>query len=1198
MGTTMVSASELPRALALAEGLCVVGASAGSGKTHHLTNVVLQALTGSQEAALDVESLVAVTYTTRAATELRSRIRQQLVRQGASESALRLPLARLGTVHAVCLSWVEDFAVDAGLPPAVKVLPDDGGLELRRLLEASIPAELQARLSTLGQRLQVKWDNMRGRSDWLWHVFELIELARANRIAASALPEMAQRSAVWMAELLPPPSERDLDAALAGALERALEDLQASTDATKTTRAVLKDMRSIRSALEHGRATWKDWATLAALEPAKKSKELIENLQTVAAEFEAHPRFQSELREMIIGVFQCARLGLERYESWKESLRLVDYVDMLERALGLLDRPEVAHELAQRLRLIVVDEFQDTSPIQLELFLRLHQLTRRSTWVGDRKQCIFEFAGADPQLMDSVIRWVADNGGATQQLEHNYRSRPELVSLCSELFSRALAPHGYAREEVAVLPRRQTPPELASLPPLGIFSLATRNAEQQALALARGVQRLLAAPGATPIVDRHTGHARPLQPGDVAVLVRTNLEAVAIAGALGQLGIRAALPRPGLLQTPEGTLVDAALSYLADRTDGVAAATLDALHGFGDGDPDRWLAEQIRASHARRDASAAARAAAATPGATPATIEQPPPPANDIDPPATPSGWRAALVPLALQSRHLSPRETLDAAVQALDLDRFVRGWPDPDQRSGNLDALRALASRYEDACRVTGGAASLAGLLHYFDQAGKPLWDGTELRANDEQHYSQGPGAVVLCTYHRSKGLEWPVVILASLDAAPRADAFGVKIQSTTTALDPEHPLDGRWIRYCPRPLAGRTKNLGFAEREAQSEQGREARQDECCERARLLYVGFTRARDHLILAARNRKGELETQWLDELRDAAGASLLQLPAAGDAEGKALLLVAGTQTRVDARVWEIDVEPEATAPANDTRQALGWKRPPSVGARPSYSITPSNAAECWQDLPALCVADVERIGPALSVRRSGSVDWAGFGDTVHGFLAADRIEHALDTRRERARRLLAARDSGASVEVDALIGLSDALHAFVQRRWPGAVWQREVPIRVRVGAGDAAQRVNGGIDLLLETEDGYVVMDHKTYGNPDPAAVREHSQQYLPQLAAYGAAIDALGGKRVTEYWLHFGVGGLACRVITAKRPIVPHEPPPHPATDRDLNDYCDEMEANQNPTRAEWQALMDKWEGRVNIESLLVLGGLCGWLE
>src|SRR5690606_6819522 len=136
----------------------------------------------------------------------------------------------------------------------------------------------------------------------------------------------------------------------------------------------------------------------------------------------------------------------------------------------------------------------------------------------------------------------------------------------------------------------------------------------EAAALARGVQRLLASPADTPVVDRHTQRLRPLQPGDVAVLVRTNAEAEAIARELGRQRIRCALARPGLLATPEGRLVDAALSFLLDRTDGVATATLDALHGFADGEPDRWLDAQIRACHVRRDA-AAARAAAPVPAA-------------------------------------------------------------------------------------------------------------------------------------------------------------------------------------------------------------------------------------------------------------------------------------------------------------------------------------------------------------------------------------------------------------------------------------------------------------------------------------------------------------------------------------------------------------------------------------------------------
>ena len=1120
----MVNAIELPRIVRPADGLCVVGASAGSGKTYHLTQLILGALRGSSGPALDIESLVAVTYTTRAATELRSRIRRELVTHGSSEGALRLPLARLGTVHAVCLSWVEDFAVDAGLPPGVRVLPDDGGVQFRQLLEEAIPSNLQARMSELGRCLQVKWDSGRQRSDWLWQVFELIELARANRIAPSALPAMAQRSAVYLAELLPTPSERDLDGALGDALDRAVQDVQSSSDATKKTQGVLERMRGVQRALARGRASWADWAVLAALEPGKKSQELVAPVSELAAELEAHPRFQREMREMLDGVFECARLGLERYQAWKERLRLVDYVDMLERALGLLDRPEVARELAERLGLLVVDEFQDTSPVQLELFLRLHQLTGRSTWVGDRKQCIFEFAGADPQLMDSVARWVADSGGTTTQLPHNYRSRPELVAVCSELFTRALAPYGYTRAEVAVTPRREVPGELAGLPPLGLLSLECRNAEQRATALASGIQRILTAPEQTRVVDRHTDELRPVRPGDIAVLVRTNAEAENLARALGRLRIRAALPRPGLLKTPEGTLVDAALSFLLDPTDTVAAGIIDALLGF-DGDPDRWLEHQIVACHARWDATAAAQAARTQD----APLAQP---ANDVTFSVPLTGLRATLSDLAGQTRQLSPRETLDCVIEALDLERLVRGWPEPEQRSGNLDALRALANQYEETCRVTSAAPTLAGMLHYFDRVREARWDGNEMRANDEQHFSQGPDAVVICTYHRSKGLEWPVVILSSLGAGPRADAFGVKIQAPDAPLDPERPLEGRWIRYVPRPFAGRSKNLGFLARELQSAPGGEARRDEQCERARLLYVGFTRARDHLIFAAeRSAKAGHDTRWLDELRDAAGSPLL--PLADMPEGDGVLPVAGVPDPVPMRVWHIDIDQPTATVANDTASVVTWRRPStSHAARELFRIAPSRLQEAADNSAQLHVGELIRVGPSLSVQRSGNVDRAKFGDTVHRFLATDRGDEAPAVRQERARRLLDACASGATLDPAALVGVGDALRAFVETRWPGAVRHPEIPIRLAIGAPALAQRLSGTIDLLLETHDSYVLIDHKTFGNPTEAAIREHAKQYVAQLAAYGSAVNALGGKPVRESWLHFGVAGV-CVALT-----------------------------------------------------------------
>ena len=105
--------------------LKLVGASAGSGKTHRLTEEVKRAVDPESDDHVALEGLVAVTYTRRAAAELAARMRQSLIEAGAAASAQRLPLAYLGTVHAVCLRLVQELAIDAGLSPRVEVFAGD-----------------------------------------------------------------------------------------------------------------------------------------------------------------------------------------------------------------------------------------------------------------------------------------------------------------------------------------------------------------------------------------------------------------------------------------------------------------------------------------------------------------------------------------------------------------------------------------------------------------------------------------------------------------------------------------------------------------------------------------------------------------------------------------------------------------------------------------------------------------------------------------------------------------------------------------------------------------------------------------------------------------------------------------------------------------------------------------------------------------
>ena len=177
-----------------ARGITIVSASAGSGKTYRLTADVSDAVDPEGTERLALESLVAVTYTKKAHAELAARIRQRLVGAGAFDAALRLPLAYLGTVHAMCLRLLQEFAIDAGLSPNVDVVAEDAGKLLRQALEASLPPAAHETLDRVAARLELRWQPVVKRHDWLQPVADPMDLVRSNRIAADRLPAKAERS--------------------------------------------------------------------------------------------------------------------------------------------------------------------------------------------------------------------------------------------------------------------------------------------------------------------------------------------------------------------------------------------------------------------------------------------------------------------------------------------------------------------------------------------------------------------------------------------------------------------------------------------------------------------------------------------------------------------------------------------------------------------------------------------------------------------------------------------------------------------------------------------------------------------------------------------------------------------------------------------------------------------------------------------
>jgi ATP-dependent exoDNAse (exonuclease V) beta subunit len=1077
-------------------GITVIGASAGSGKTHRLTHEVTSAVSAKGARRVDLEGLVAVTFTRKAHAELEARIRHKLVEDEAYDEALRLPLAYVGTVHAASLRLLQEFAIDAGLSPSVDVVSGDETKLLRQAFESSLGPETREQLDELAARLQLGIDSRARRMDWVTPVADIMDLARSNRIAPRALSAMAERSIEGLLALLRPPTNDALDAMLADAIAGAIATLSEANDGKKNTAEALDLLRTSERRLSDGELRWSDWAKLAAISPSKACSRYVESVRTVAARHDEHPRLHEDLRATTRAVFDAARAGLVAYQRWKRERRVVDYVDMLDGALAVVDHPRVHGQLAQRLRLVVVDEFQDTSPIQLALFVRLHAIAGRSVWVGDRKQCIFEYAGADPVLMDAVAAWVEEAGGTRERLGHNYRSRYELVDLCSEIFSEALGRHGFTREEVVVAARRTEPLEV---PPLGFWALDVKSKDDDAEAIAAGVRRLLDAPNETKVLDRTTGAMRDLRAGDIAILVTTNAWASRVAEALYARGLRVALARSGLFDTPEGTLVDAALRWLVDPNDGLSAAVIDGLTGWGGRDPDSWLEERLREVASRE--------------------------ARGV------RGYREGLDALRPRLAVLSPAEVLDGVLAALDATYLCARWPDPTQRIANVDALRAAAANYEARCGQEREAATIAGMLRYFDALRSPTLQRDEVLPSDDQHVAADDDAVVVCTYHKSKGLEWPVVVLTNLDRGERRDAFEVSSESLVEGFDPEEPLANRSIRYWPWPF-GAMRSGKLADAAEASAEGRAVALREEKERARLLYVGFTRARDHLVLAARVGKGRAKTPWLDALRATDGSLIMELPvpAEGREDDGAVVetrLRLSREVAVATRVFRLDA---SRGEREVEREDARWFSAAARGGgdvRPAYRITPSMGADDWPELAARVararIGRVERLGCAVEVE---GVPYAFdvLGNAVHAFLAADVAGLAEGLRLERAKALVEGAGLAGVVRVESLLRESDALRAWVERRWPEAVWHREIPIEGVVASEHGERRVVGIVDLLIETEDGFVLIDHKSFPARSEAAWRAKCGEFVPQLAAYAAVLE--GVKAVREVWVHLPVGG------------------------------------------------------------------------
>ncbi len=1035
----------------------IISASAGSGKTYRLAQVLVECVSSGQARP---EGLIATTFTRKAAAELEGRARRALLRAGLNDAAQRLAASRIGTVNSVCARLVGDAAFDLGLSPDLRVLDaEQATAALRQACHNVITLDELDEMAAF-KDLLIDFDGNE-------RIYEIQDFARANGLGGPELKESARRSVESFLGLLGSPAKDGaaFDAVLAKACREFVVAVAPRKGLTKKTGDSLNKVQCALQAFDAGsRPKWADWGSLAALEVGKGERGLEVPVCQAAAAHDRHPELRRDAVRAIELCFDIAARSLERYAQYKREIGATDFTDQEVLALELLDEPAVRERISDEVDLVLVDEFQDTSPLQLALFLKLAGIVKRNVWVGDQKQAIYGFRGSDPALMDAAIETLLADGDL-ETLSKSWRSRSDLVSLTSDLFTAAFAPHGIAARRVELKPARGT--EATGLgPTLERWVLDGKNKDDKTGCLANALREFLA-DSSVRVRELATGEARLAGPRDIAVLCRTNKTAEAVAEALEASGIRAVLAQTDFASRIEGRLLVAGLRLWVDTRDALALAELGRLLDATD-DGNAWLASVLQEPYGAAFAKLPA-------------VER--------------------ITSRRTAAPTLGPVAALDAVAEDLGLRELCLGWGNFDERMRTVEALRSRAVRHAAACAEEGAAAT-------------PLSFVTSLESETDQgpQPADGVDAVVVSTWHGAKGLEWPVTVLFELDSKSNMSRYDVSVESDAPTIRLDAPLEKRWICFWPGIYHGGSKSTPFYTRLSAHPLNTAHETRKRREEVRLTYVGFTRARDRLVLAA--PEGKLCAGGLSNLVDDQGKKLI-------IEDEHGLTVAGKRVKPFVRRGVSGLGERAQREPGCGPAAAGPRAHPAAYLRPSAV-----------DIRGECL-EPTTIGSRLPI--GGKPDMANLGSALHGFLAGDRREFDRSDRTQMAESLLVGWGVRASLEPDSLLACSDAFNAWVLAKWPDALWRREWPIRQRLAGGTI---LAGAADLVLETADGLVIVDHKSFPGRWNEAL-ERARTHAGQLWAYGEAASAATGKRFIGAFIHLPTMGVVIPVTRrAQAPV------------------------------------------------------------
>ena len=1030
----------------------LINASAGSGKTYSLTTKIVELI----KAGAAPESLMVTTFTNRAASELRERIRLHLLKEDWGGEVNRLSDGFIGTVNSICGRLLQEYAIEAGMSPAIEIMPDEDSNSIFNISIDRVVNSYVEQMEPAARRLELNGggSGYQQNGDWRSDVKKIVDLARSNQFSPEDLNLFAQKSWESLRELFGDPLNIDLDNELLNAITCSINNLTDLKSNTKKTQKALEDLKSYSRHFKKGNMPWSDWIRLSKLETAKDGQDFINSVNAIADNVLSHPQFHRDVKQIILGVFGCAGEALLDYDQYKKEHGLMDFTDQETRVLEIaLNNEAFKSSMQSRIQILMVDEFQDTSPVQLALFLALNELAGKSIWVGDPKQAIYTFRGADPQLMNDIVSLIGNAG----ILDCSWRSKKNLLDFTNALFTEVFHDMGSDKVALKVPAEREVKAIGGSLE---LWHLAAKNNKEETLSVANGISNLM---------KRNPS----IKPGDIAVLCRKNDTCKAIASCLEAIDIRASVGQGLLMDTKECRLAISALQYMNNQSDTVALANIIKLMA----DENEWY---------------------------PTLME---------DPEGTKENWHNTQIAVALNEaregiRFWTPLEALEQAINRVGLLDLLKSWSNPELSRSNLDALRGACKNYIGLCSSRRRAATVDGFITYLNES------------EIEQAKGTGAQTVNVLTYHGSKGLEWPWVVLTGLDAKPKENVFGVNIEAAQK-FDPANPLANRKIQYWPWPFGAQKKYDTF-DIEIDALPLKRHMQDKAeREEQRLLYVGMTRAKDGLVLALRKSSdgSSLKSAWLDILKDVRGEQIVKM---STDIGDQSIQIGKAQIPFDIYGYGVENAGLLGLTSDDSEFLPSF--PDMQKEYPNARVSPSELPYNPDDAGEDELKTVEVFGQRIKI--IGSPEMDVLGSAVHSYFAVDYECLTANDQTNLARSVLKNWSMESSIDPTDLVDAGKRLAAFIDRSYEGYKAYKEWPISMR---NEEGQIVQGWIDILLDTPAGYVIIDHKDYPGKD---VLDRMKKYVPQLRTYKEIVEKATGRPVIDMLLHLPISGLILRLL------------------------------------------------------------------